>query len=579
MEKRLLLALALSFLVLLLWSKLFVPKEQFHEEKVLKKEEKKEEEKEINFLNEIIKGKEEKEILKENEFLKVLFTNKGGRIKEIKLKKYYDYDGNLLNLTQKYNPHFSPLDLNFEEEKLNEISKNELFYFEEKENELIFVLSIPDFYIKKVYKIEGCFLHFFLEYKTKENEEGFLSLGPGLRQIDPREENNKFLLPANFLYRDSIKIYRKPITKFNRKKPEFLVPVENIKYFGLEDSYFAFLIFPEKSLKEIKVYPEEKIFWKVKIKYGFKEEALNELKGKVFYDENKKEISIFGVLNEEEKEKIKKALINEKELHRVESAFKRKYSQLLIKFFPKNSYGSFKVYLGAKDYDFLKKNYPELTEILSFGLFSFIAKPLLWALKGINKFTGNYGISIIILTFFLRILLYPLNHKQIVSMKKMQKVQPKIDAIRRKYKNALRDMEERAKMNQEIMEVYKKEGINPMGGCLPLLIQIPILWAFYSLLSSAIELRNSPFIFWIKDLSSRDPYYITPILMGIAMLWQQKMTPTSGSPGQKFLINMMPVFFTFLFLNFPSGVVLYWFVNTVLQIIQTYLYRLHNKEV
>lgn len=606
MEKRLLIALALSFLVLLLWSKLFIPKEpippQIKEEAV--KVEKKEEvvKQEDISIEEIVKGEEEKDYFLENDYIKIEYTNKGAKIKDIHLKKYLDYDKNPLSLFPKYNLEFSPLSLNFKEEDLNKIANEEIYKVEEGRNSLVFYLSLPEIFIKKIFILENSFLKFEIELKNKNGSKGYLSIGPGLREVDFREENNKFLLPANFIYNDFKGIKRIPVAKFGKKMPFLEINSQNIKYFGLEDSYFAFILTPTSKLNKVKVIPEKNIFVKTKLKYGFDKEKLSDdLKERVLFDEKRNEILVYGIfqekdkdfeklnfrenflkemafLTEKEKQEIKNCLKDQRDIKRLDALFQKNLPQLLVSAEILEGKNSFEVFLGAKDLDFLRKNKPELVEIISFGFFSFIAKPLLWILKGINNLIGNWGFSIIILTFLLRIVLYPINHKQIVSMKKMQKVQPKIEAIRKKYKNAIKDMDERAKMNQEIMEVYKKEGINPLGGCLPLAIQIPILWAFYSMLTSAIELRNSPFIFWIKDLSSRDPYYITPILMGIGMLWQQKMTPTQGTGSQKFLMNMMPIFFTFLFLNFPSGVVLYWFVNTLLQIVQTYIYKWHSKE-
>lgn len=584
MEKRLLIALALSFLVLLLWSKLFLPPEpqvQKPQEKVEKKEEvsieKKEEIKEEPFEGEL-KDTEEKEFLLENDYVKIYFTNKGAKIKEIELKKYLDYNKKPLSLFPKYNPKYSPLNLNFQEENLNRTANEEFYKGEFDGKKLNFYLFLSEVKIKKSFSIENGFLKCDFEVEKAKNFN--ISLGPGLRDVDPREENNKFLLPANFVYNDFRGIERKAITKFGKKMPYLELEAQAIKYFGLEDSYFLSVIIPARGFEKIKVFPEKNIFFKVHLKKGFNYDYLDEtLKERVFWDEENKRLSLFGTFTQAEKEKIKNGVKDPKDSMKLENLFKRNFSQLFIEASSKEKNLSLFVFFGAKDLEYLKKNKKELVELVNFGFFSFIAKPLLWILKAINGLVHNWGFSIVILTFLLRIALYPINHKQIVSMKKMQKIQPKIEAIRKKYKNALKDMEERAKMNQEIMEAYKKEGINPLGGCLPLAVQIPILWAFYSMLTAAIELRNSPFIFWIKDLSSRDPYYITPILMGVAMLWQQKMTPATGTGSQKFLMNMMPIFFTFLFLNFPSGVVLYWFMNTVLQIVQTYIYKWHTKEV
>jgi YidC/Oxa1 family membrane protein insertase len=240
---------------------------------------------------------------------------------------------------------------------------------------------------------------------------------------------------------------------------------------------------------------------------------------------------------------------------------------------------AFTAYLGAKDYDFLKTESPQLAMLVDLGWFSFIARPLMWSLKGLHSLIPNWGVAIILLTVLLRVLLYPVNHKQMVSMKKMQDIQPKVEAIKRKYKKSAKDMEERNAMNQEIMALYKDQGVNPMGGCLPLLIQIPILWAFYNLLSAAIELRNAPFMLWITDLSAKDPWFITPILMGGAMFVQQMMTPSTGTDAQKKIFLLMPLIFTWMFLSFPSGLVLYWLVNNLLQILQMWLYQRKERKV
>jgi YidC/Oxa1 family membrane protein insertase len=207
-------------------------------------------------------------------------------------------------------------------------------------------------------------------------------------------------------------------------------------------------------------------------------------------------------------------------------------------------------------------------EALQFGWFGLIARFFLEALVWINQFTKNFGFAIIVLTILIKIVLYPLQHKSIVSMKKMQKVQPKVEAIRARYKKAKTDAEQRQKMNMEMMQLYQKEGINPMAGCLPLVLQLPILWGFYNLLSRAIELRGAEWILWIRDLSEKDPTYVLPILMTATMFIQTYITPSTGDPMQRRIFLIMPLMFGFFFKDFPSGLVLYWLVQNVLTIIQ-----------
>jgi YidC/Oxa1 family membrane protein insertase len=205
---------------------------------------------------------------------------------------------------------------------------------------------------------------------------------------------------------------------------------------------------------------------------------------------------------------------------------------------------------------------------LQFGWFSLIARFFLSALIWINQFTHNYGFAIIVLTILIKIVLYPLQYKSIVSMKKMQKVQPKVEAIKAKYKKSKTDAEQRQKMNVEMMALYQKEGINPMAGCLPLVFQLPILWGFYGLLSRAIELRGAPWILWIHDLSEKDPTYVLPVLMTATMFIQTYITPSTGDPAQRKMFLIMPLVFGFLFKDFPSGLVLYWLVQNILTIVQ-----------
>ncbi|HEY0159285.1 MAG TPA: membrane protein insertase YidC [Thermoanaerobaculia bacterium] len=210
----------------------------------------------------------------------------------------------------------------------------------------------------------------------------------------------------------------------------------------------------------------------------------------------------------------------------------------------------------------------EMSEALQLGWFDAIARLFLIALLWINQYTANWGFAIIVLTILIKVALYPLQHKQNVSMKKMQRVQPKVEAIKAKYKKSRTDAEQRNRMNVEMMELYKREGINPMAGCLPLLLQLPILWGFYNLLSRAIELRGAPWILWIRDLSEKDPTYILPILMTVTMFLQTYLMPATGDPAQRRMFLIMPFIFGFMFKDFPSGLVLYWLVQNVLTIIQ-----------
>jgi len=226
---------------------------------------------------------------------------------------------------------------------------------------------------------------------------------------------------------------------------------------------------------------------------------------------------------------------------------------------------AYSIYIGPKDLDMLRETGHFLEKSIDLGWFGFIAKPLLVVLKFFYRYTHNYGIAIIILTILIKILFHPLTRKQMESMRQMQKLQPKMQAIREKFKD------DKERLNREVMDLYRTHKINPLGGCWPMLLQIPVFFALYKALLNSIELRHAPFMFWIQDLSEKDPCYITPIIMGATMFLQQKMTPVAGDPNQQKMMMFMPLIFTFMFLNFPSGLVLYWLVNNVLTIGQQFV--------
>ncbi|HEY2932050.1 MAG TPA: membrane protein insertase YidC [Acidobacteriota bacterium] len=221
-------------------------------------------------------------------------------------------------------------------------------------------------------------------------------------------------------------------------------------------------------------------------------------------------------------------------------------------------------FLGPKDYELLNGVAPGLSSVIDYGWFALLVKPLIFSLKLIHQYVQNWGFAIILLTLIISLALFPVRYKQMVSMKKMQAIQPQMRSIQDRYKKYKRTDPKRQEMNAEIMNLYKQNGINPLGGCLPLLIQMPFLFAFNSMLASTIELRGAPFILWIRDLSRMDPYYVTPVLMGVTMYLQQRMTPqTTTDPAQARMMNMMPFIFVFMFFKFPSGLVIYFLFSNL----------------
>ncbi len=236
-------------------------------------------------------------------------------------------------------------------------------------------------------------------------------------------------------------------------------------------------------------------------------------------------------------------------------------------------------YLGPKAPKYLAVAPHHLSAAIDYGWFDFIAKPLLKLLHFFYTYVGNYGVAIILLTVLIKAIFWPLSHKSYKSMEQMKKLQPLLSQLREKYK------EDRQKMNEEMMQLYKTYKVNPAGGCLPMIVQIPVFFGLYQALLHSIELRHASFIrylpftdmIWLADLSAKDPFYITPLIMGATMFLQQKMTPAPGDPTQAKIMLLMPVIFTFMFLNFPSGLVVYWLVNNIISIAQQY-WMLNKKQ-
>jgi YidC/Oxa1 family membrane protein insertase len=241
--------------------------------------------------------------------------------------------------------------------------------------------------------------------------------------------------------------------------------------------------------------------------------------------------------------------------------------------FPAPAAGStmaMQLYAGPKEYDTLKGLNAGLEDTIDFGWFVFgswglvkaVAKPIFYVLRFLHEFTHNYGVTIILLTMLIKLMFVPLQYKSYKSMKQMQVIQPKVLAIQNKFKD------DRERLNKELIKLYKDHRVNPVGGCLPMVLQMPVFVALFNILYMTIDLRQAPFMLWIKDLSVQDPYYVLPIIMGATMVIQQKITPTTMDPMQAKIMLFLPVFMTFLFVNFPAGLVLYWLTNNTLTITQ-----------
>jgi len=331
-----------------------------------------------------------------------------------------------------------------------------------------------------------------------------IEVGPGIRELSPEEGESQLTVTGDGLVQRDDSL--KVIKK--EKAPRIEVYPADTQFVGLEDNYFMTVLKPEKAGNAILS----------------RVDFIGAKKGDTRYE-------MYSALNA-----------------------------------ASDGVVSGNAFFGPKETGVVDRYGLERT--LQFGMFGMIARFFLITLKWINTYTHNWGFAIIVLTFLIKIVLYPLQHKSITSMRKMQKLQPKVESIKNRYKKAKTDPEQRQKMNVEVMKMYQTEGVNPMGGCLPMLLQLPIFWGFYGLLSRAIELRGAPFILWIHDLSSKDPYYITPILMTITMFIQQALTPTTVDPAQRRMFMIMPLVFGFFFKELPSGLVIYWLMQNVLGIIQ-----------
>lgn len=230
-------------------------------------------------------------------------------------------------------------------------------------------------------------------------------------------------------------------------------------------------------------------------------------------------------------------------------------------------------FIGPKESEALKAFGHDAKKVIRFGSFvglnlQPVAEVMLAGVKFFYGFVPNWGVAIILLTLVIKIIFFPLTYSSTKSMAKMADLQPKVKALKAKYKKAKTDIAQRREMNEEMMKLYKQHGINPAGGCLPLLIQMPVFVGAYQMLTAAVEFRHAPFGLWLKDLSVADPIWVTPILMGITQFISQKMTPTSADPTQAKMMLIMPVMMTVFFISFPSGLVLYWLTTNVLQIAQ-----------
>jgi YidC/Oxa1 family membrane protein insertase len=525
MEKRLLLAFVLSAAILLAWTVIFPPPQRpvqaptteptavfeeatehvTDEVEVVDDAAADERAAEETTLIEEITAAAQETVVLSNQHIEVELTNRGAAVASYRLLTYESDDGRPLDLVQTVPLAEAAKPLQLiTAEGLDE----SLYAVEHIEGGVVFSWSDGhgNATVKRI-ALSGDDYGLDIEIRTSgQLASSRVTVGTGMRDLDETEQNSRLAL-----WGEGVMLVDGEVSRLKRRKVKErqVVAPTSVTFVGFEDAYFLNLLRPENPPSEIWVEPLE-----------------------------------FGGEDDDAQRVL-----------RISAAPKRGELRGQL--------------LGApKEYDLLQEIDHGVDETLDFGLFGPISVVFLKALRWIYGIVGNYGVAIILLTLGIRILLFPLMHTSTVSMRKMAKVQPKVKEIQAKYKKKKSDPQARAKMNQEMMALYKEEGVNPMAGCLPLLVQLPLLWALYKLFLSAIELRHAPFVLWITDLSAKDPLYVTPILMTATMWLQQRLAPQAGDPQQQRLMRMMPLIFGIMFLQFPSGLVLYWLANNVITIVQ-----------
>ncbi len=484
-------------------------------------------------------GREEQRVVLENDFAVAELSNRGGQLISYRLKTHAAADGGVLDLVRARASGPYPfglvgragesLSINealFEVAETDAVSRQVVFRYSGERGSVRKHFSFAESGLLKV------------EVEARGIEPGWaLLLGPGIGNPSAKETASS-LAKRGAVYSALGSFVSLPAQ--SAKEVE-IVPGGGLAWAGLDDNYFLAAYLADSPLSEAKLVP------------GFFETTEN------------KDGQRFRVIRPGE------------ELSREQKDQVRDFA---LELRPEGQRVSASVFLGPKELNRLLGVGYGLDRTIELGWFRFLALPFMHALQWTyNNVVANYGWVIVLMTTLIKILLLPLTHTTMVSMGKMQELAPKIQGIRARYASKMRDkqgrpnLEIQKKINEETMALYKAEGVNPAGGCLPMLLQLPVFIAFYNIFPAAIELRQAPWLLWVKDLSAHDPIYVLPIVMGATQLAQMLMTPATGNPMQRRMMMMMPVVFTVMFLGFPAGLVLYWLTNNVLSIVQQTVYN------
>jgi YidC/Oxa1 family membrane protein insertase len=459
---------------------------------------------------------EETTEIAENDVFKATFTNRGAVLKSFILKHYTDEQKQPLELVRTLRPDLPrPLGLDFGKDAETTKAVASALFVVERESPRVLRFRYTDSKVSVAKEFRVADGYLFTTKVTVTGPPFSFVLGPGLRNPAESEKSSRYIMPASAVLSttDGLKLVRPEKATAGES---WTIPPKG--FAGIEDNYFLEVLVPDAATSA--------------------------------------RILTFAV---------------------PPATGDKPSMDLAVGLSGERSIGG-SAFFGPKDVSVLESYGLGLERTVDFGWYGIVARPLLWLLKKSYGLVHNWGLAILVVTFLIRLALFPLTAKSYSSMKKMQKLAPKMNAIRDKYKKSKTDAAQRQKMNAEVMALYQSEGYNPMSGCLPMVLQLPILVAFYNVLSKTIELRHAPFVFWIKDLSAIDKSYVLVILMIVSMYLQQAMTPSTLDPAQKKIFMFMPVFMGFLFKDMPAGLVLYWFFSNLLTIVQQLIMNRMVKE-
>lgn len=480
----------------------------------------------------------EQEVVLQGDRLRAVFSNRGAQLRSMQTRQSWQKEGAFTELVRERQGNAYPFALT--DAALRPHPANEALFTVSRgpDGAVLFRYRGPLGDVEKRFSIDERGL-LRAEVRLPGRDDWGVLLGPGLRNPKAEELDSQFERRAVVYSRAGadVQVIEAKEADLTRR-----IGGEGLRWIGIEDTFFLSALIPEAGVDRAVVQP---VLMQPAAKSG----------DPAAYQPMPPAES----LNDEQEDLV------------------REYQVVLRPAGDRMALASF---WGAKEYDRLAELPYGLEDTVAFGSLKFLALPLLASLHWIHdNVVANYGWAIVLMTLVIKILLLPLTHHSTISMRKMQKLNPKIQAIRDRYRTKLRgkdgkpNLESQRKMNEEVMTLYKSEGVNPAGGCLPLLLQMPILFAFYRLLTTAAELRGAPWMLWITDLSVQDPYYVLPVVMGLTQFLQVLLSPQVGDPMQRRLFLFLPLFMTVFFLGFPSGLVLYWLTNSVLTIVQQGVYN------